>query len=77
MNKIKIIIVALMVLGLSVMWNTADVRAERSWDDKTENENVIWESEIKRWDDAIRAWSDKRDKLHEQYLASISSYLSL
>ncbi len=67
MNKTKIIIGVLMVLGLSTIWNTADVGAERSWDNKTKNENVTWENEIKRWDDTIKAWSKKRDSLHKQY----------
>lgn len=44
-----------------------NVFAERSWDNKTENENVSWEQEIKKWDQITEAWSKNRDSLHEQY----------
>ena len=67
MSKTKIIIGALMVLGVGMIGNALNVMAERSWDNKTENENVVWENEIKQWDNVIRAWSDKRDSLHKQY----------
>jgi len=68
MNRIKnkIIIIFIMVvysLGMGIY----GVRAERSWDNKTEEENVIWAQELESWDQAIKKWDKKRDDLHEQY----------
>ena len=66
-NKITTTVIVILLAVMITSITGIDVKAERSWDNKTENENVLWEKEIKKWDEAIEKWDEKRDKLHEQY----------
>ena len=56
----------LIIVGVLLIF-IGRVYAERSWDNKTENENVGWEQEIENWNQITEAWSENRDSLHEQY----------
>jgi hypothetical protein len=69
MKKINNIISALTILVITAgVLLVSDVKADRSWDDdKTEGENVLWEQKIEEWDKTVKAWDERRDKLHEQY----------
>ena len=64
-NKIAAVIILLAVVA--ILTTGIDVKAERSWDNKTESENILWEKEINTWDKIIEGWDEKRDELHEQY----------